>query len=220
MNFTDPTLLARTYRDPIAQAGLIIDLIPIYAVLALGWGAAPLVLLYWLENLVIGAVTLARLLAAGAGKGVLGFGGALFLGAFFTFHYGMFCFVHGQFLAAFAGLEGEGLLPPPNLIAAAMGAAPAMPAFVSLIAAWQAFVFVYDYLGRGEFLGADPNREMMGPYGRVIVLHIGIFAGAAAMAALGEPMIGVLSLILLRAVWGVFLATLRRRRLDRTVAAT
>ena len=45
----DPALLSRTYRDPLAIFGLVVDLLPIFAVLTLGWGAAPLVFLYWLE---------------------------------------------------------------------------------------------------------------------------------------------------------------------------
>ena len=40
------------------------------------------------------------------------------------------------------------------------------------------------------------------------------FAGAFAMAAIGEPMWGILALILLRALWGVFLTVRRRSRID------
>ena len=50
LNFLDPNTLARTYRDPVAIVILAVDLFPIWAVLTLGWGAAPLVFLYWLEN--------------------------------------------------------------------------------------------------------------------------------------------------------------------------
>lgn len=67
---------------------------------------------------------------------------------------------------------------------------------------------------RGEYRESSIDQEMMKPYGRVIVLHIAIFAGAFAMAALGEPLWGVLALILLRAVWGVFLSVRRRLQID------
>jgi hypothetical protein len=36
-----------------------------------------------------------------------------------------------------------------------------------------------------------------------LLSHIGIFAGAAALFLLGQPMLGVLALIVFRAVWGV-----------------
>ena len=42
--------------------------------------------------------------------------------------------------------------------------------------------------------------EMFAPYGRIVVLHFGIFAGAGALFLLGQPMVGVLALILFRAV--------------------
>ncbi|MCF6328903.1 MAG: DUF6498-containing protein, partial [Henriciella sp.] len=58
------------------------------------------------------------------------------------------------------------------------------------------------------------QQEMMAPYSRIIVRHIGLFVGMAALIAFGEPMLGILALILLRAIWGVFLTTRRRLRLD------
>ena len=45
--------------------------------------------------------------------------------------------------------------------------------------------------------------EMFAPYGRIILLHFAIFAGAGALFLLGEPMIGVRGLIALRALFGV-----------------
>ena len=59
--FLDPSLIARTYRDPLAWLSLATDLVPIAAILVFGWGATPLVALYWLENLIIGAYTVLRL---------------------------------------------------------------------------------------------------------------------------------------------------------------
>lgn len=216
MNF-DPALLARTYRDPIAAFGLIVDLIPIYAVLALGWGAVPLVFLYWLENVVIGAATISRMLLAGVLGGIVVLIGALFLSVFFTFHYGMFCFVHGIFLMTFAeiGAGGSpGFLSPVGLIDYALQAGPSMLGFVALIAVFNLAVIVNDDLFNGQVGTGSINEIMMAPYGRVIVLHVGIFAGAGALIALGQPMIGVLALILLRVAWGVFMSVRRRQRLD------
>lgn len=218
--FLDPSLLARTYRDPVSWAALGIDLIPVYGVVILGWGAAALVMLYWLENLVIGLMTLARMFASGATGGVIGLFGTLFFAAFFTFHYGIFCFVHGEFLNTFAAISdpehfSTDFHGPLALINSALSAAGHMKVFVGLILAWQIFLFLWDYLRRGEYLESDPHQEMFKPYGRIFVLHFAIFAGAAAMVWLGQPMWGVLGLIGLRAVWGVVLSVNRRLRLDR-----
>ena len=47
---------ARALRNPIVLTGLAVDLAPIYGVLAWGWGAAPLVLIYWSENVITGVM--------------------------------------------------------------------------------------------------------------------------------------------------------------------
>jgi len=213
----DPSMLARTYRDPVAQVSLAVDLIPVFAVVTLGWGAAPLVFLYWLENLIIGAVAIARMLAASVRFPIVGIFGVLFLCAFFVVHYGMFCFAHGTFLVMIANgfVEQEATqLAPMGVIAEALSSGPQMAFFVAAIAAWQAFLFVYDFILKGEFREANPGKEMVAPYGRIVLLHLALFAGMFGALALGDPMLGVLGLILLRAVWGMFLSVRRRMRLD------
>src|SRR6185295_20195441 len=75
---------------------------PVAGVVFWQWGVAALVVLYWLENLVIGSVTVPRILVSSVSRGKLSgiFGGILNSG-FFTFHYGMFCLCHGAILMAF-----------------------------------------------------------------------------------------------------------------------
>ena len=217
LNFLDPNTLARTYRDPIAWLILAVDLFPIIAVLTMGWGAAALVFLYWLENLIIGAATLAKMTATSLKNGPGGLVGMAFLGPFFFIHYGMFCFVHGVFVSLFANLSSgtePGFPSPFGLIDQALNSGPNMTTFILAIIAVQIILFAQDYILRGEYRESSVDKEMMAPYGRIIVLHFGVFAGAFAMAALGEPMIGILALILLRALWGVFLTVRRRMRLD------
>lgn len=216
-SFLDPNTLARTYRDPISWIILAVDLFPIWAVLTLGWGAAPLVFLYWLENLIIGAVALARMTAASVKDSPLGLIGMAFLGPFFVVHYGMFCFVHGVFVNVFAKMNTSAdpdFPTPVGLIGEALNSGANMPTFVLVIIALQIFLFVQDFMLRGEYRQTTINKEMIEPYARIIVLHFGIFAGAFAMAAIGEPMWGILALIGLRALWGVFLTVRRRIRLD------
>jgi hypothetical protein len=217
LSFLDPNTLARTYRDPIAWLILAVDLFPIIAVLTMGWGAVALVFLYWLENLIIGAVTLAKMTATSMRDGPGGLIGMAFLGPFFFVHYGMFCFVHGVFVSVFARLSSDttpGFPTPFSLIDQALASGPNMTAFILAIILVQIILFLQDYIWGGEYRESSVDKEMMAPYGRIIVLHFGIFAGAFAMVALGEPMLGILALILLRALWGVFLTVRRRLRLD------
>lgn len=217
LNFLNPNTLARVYRDPMAWVILAVDLFPIIAVLTMGWGAAALVFLYWLENLIIGLVALARMIAASVSESLAGLIAMAFIGPFFIVHYGMFCFVHGVFVSVFANISDGGTpgFPTPlGLIQEALASGANMPTFVFAIIAVQVVLFVQDYILRGEYLTASVDKEMMAPYGRIVVLHIGLFAGAFALVALNEPMIGILALIFLRALWGVFLTVHRRLRLD------
>ena len=80
-----PAALAQAYRDPVSWIVLAVDLFPIVAIFQFGWGAAALVMLYWLENLVIGLVTLLRIFAAAAGNGASAIVGAIVFGGFFAF---------------------------------------------------------------------------------------------------------------------------------------
>ncbi|MEH6807999.1 MAG: DUF6498-containing protein [Hyphomonas oceanitis] len=212
--FLDPSLIARTYRDPLAWLSLATDLVPIAAILVFGWGATPLVALYWLENLIIGAYTVLRL----GGAAVVSFinlATALFMIPFFTFHYGMFCYGHGLFIRSFAGGEGNGGgAAPMDLVAWALGSGEGMLWFVGLIIVTNAVFFLVDYIGRGEFRRTDPPAEMFAPYGRIVTLHVAIILGAFIAIATDQRLLGVLILIAIRVIFGIVLSLLRRMKLD------
>lgn len=214
--FLDPAELARAYRDPLSWVSLGVDLLPVAAVIAFGWGATPLVALYWLENLVIGVFTVARMIGSGiANLGNLA--AALFLGPFFAVHYGGFCYGHGVFLATFAG---ERNFPSPQgLIQWAIGTAPEMVWFVAAIVIVSLLYYIFDFIGRGEYRRTSPAQEMAPPYGRIFTLHVAIILGAGLAFGLGQPLLGVLLLILIRVVFGVIMTVRRRRRRDALVAA-
>ncbi|MEM9667789.1 MAG: DUF6498-containing protein [Pseudomonadota bacterium] len=200
--------LRRTLADPLAIGTLIVNLIPIFAVVVLGWRAVPLVFLYWLENLVLGLVTLARMTATAGKDGPAGLSIMAVTGPFFIAHYGMFCFVHGVFLATFATFNGDAgpgdFFSPIAVLNAALTSGSGMGIFIGLIALWQAAVFAIDYIGSGQYRRTDVQKEMMAPYGHIIVLHVALILGGGLLMIFGEPMVGVLALILLRVAWGVF----------------
>ena len=204
-----PDQIRRSFASPFTWGQLAVDLLPIYSVLALGWGAAPLVVLYWMVNAVIGVATLARMLTIGAVAGVIALAGTLFLAAFFTVHYGLFWFGHGIFVLLLAGDSPSADPGPVQLFQTGLAFAPAMAAFVAVYAAWEVVNYMRA-LSVGEFRRADLGQEMFSPYGRVIVLHVGIFAGAFALMAIGDPAIGVIGLILLHAAWNQFMSIRRR----------
>jgi hypothetical protein len=183
------------------------------------------VVLYWLENVVLGGFALVRLISAGflgpvkpAGGPVtpeldraiakaewpLRIGATAFMGPFFVVHYGMFCFVHGIFvmhLLAAAGPSGDVADDPVALINAALGAAPGMIWFVAAIAGWKFVLLALFFFGRGDVRRSSISEEMIAPYGRIVALHVAIFAGAFGLALLNEPMLGVLALAAAKALF-------------------
>lgn len=214
-SFFDPDLIARTYRDPLAVVVLLVDLLPIIAVLAFGWGATPLVALYWLENLVIGVFTVLRMIATLAGNFANVFA-VLFIVPFFTLHYGMFCFGHGVFIQALATSGSTSGTPDmPGLVNWAMQSGQGMVWFMVAIIVINLALYGADYLMKGEFRDANPMVEMFAPYGRIVTLHVAILLGAVLAIAANEPLLGVVFLILLRVVFGVIVSAIRQRKLDR-----
>ncbi|MDZ4760102.1 MAG: DUF6498-containing protein [Alphaproteobacteria bacterium] len=210
MKLLDGAYWARALRSPTVLVGLAVDLAPVYGVLAWGWGAAPLVMLYWLENLLAGVMTLPRIVVSGANYGPFGLLGGMFLSAFFIFHYGLFCAVHGTFLlvffSMFSGLENGMPFEPmdiPGMVRLALTSGLHMNWVLALTFAFQVFVLAWQFGLKGDWKTTNPMAEMMAPYARIVVLHIGIFAGAGALILLGDPMIGVLALIIFKTIWGV-----------------
>ncbi len=200
----------RALTQPLVLVGLAVDLFPIYGVFAFGWNAVPLVMLYWMENIIAGVLTVPRIFISGATFGTAGVLLGAFMSVFFVFHYGLFCAVHGTFLMVFISF-GNGTMteqPPIMMDVFAMfqyglTSAPHMDLFIYAIIAFQLIVMIWEFGIKGEWKETNPMAEMFAPYGRIIVLHLAIFGGAFALFALGQPMIGVLALILFRAVYGI-----------------
>lgn len=214
--FFDPAELARAYRDPLSWVSLGVDLLPIIAVFAFGWGAVPLVALYWLENLVIGVFAILRMIGTVAANAANAFG-AVFMVPFFTVHYGGFCYGHGIFISMFAGQDD--FPSPEGLLRWALGTAPEMIWFVAAIVAVSLLYYVVDFFGRGEYRRTGLDQEMASPYGRIVTLHVAIILGAGLAFGLGQPLLGVILLIFIRVVFGIIMTLRRRRKRDARVEA-
>lgn len=174
---------------------VLLNAIPLYGVFNWGWKSFDLIFLYWLENLVIGAIMILRMLVRSYSHAVELII-PLFLVPFFTFHYGMFCFVHGKFVV---GLFGKGLQPDlagmdiPEIIAPMIEARHLFWPLMGLLA-YQLIDWARDISQRG--LGSDGIKDLTtAPYRRIVVLHITIIGSGFALGMLNEPLAGLLLLI-------------------------
>jgi hypothetical protein len=188
---------------PIAIT-LLINLLPALSVVAFGWGVFTLVLLYWIENVVIGGFNVLRILTAGFAKGRTGVVAGLMFAPFFIFHYGLFCIVHGVFIVMLfgGGLMGE---PPPfatmglwDYLIALPHNDPALFWNVILLFGFQIFLFLRYWIGDELWRKADLVTQMFAPYPRLIVVHLTILIAGLPVVLLGQPVIAVLSLALLK----------------------
>jgi hypothetical protein len=179
------------WRSPSAWILICANLFPLYGVFVLGWSVYPLLLLYWIENVIIGMSTVLRMLTADPDD-VAAWAGKLFLVPFFCFHFGMFTLVHGALLNGFFGPATHAHGMPLAIAAQFANARQAMATFhlgwqVFLIALSHALSFTLNYIGRGEYRRASLPALMGAPYGRVMIMHAVVLFGGLVVQAFHSP---------------------------------
>ena len=183
---------------PSALALLLANAVPLLGVLFSHWTVFSVVLLYWCENVVVGAFNVLRMLCAQPRNAPL-WAGKLFLIPFFMFHYGMFTFVHGIFVFTLFGgglAHADRSLTPRGLLDALQQAGLGY-AVLALVAS-HGVSFFHNYLGGGEYSRVGLDRLMTRPYARVVVLHLTILGGGFLVLLLRSPLPALLVLIALK----------------------
>ena len=190
----------QTWYSPSSLALIASHLLPLWGVLEWGWPVFPLLVLFWMENVVVGVLCVARMVLVDPVDPVLWIA-KLFLIPFFCLHYGMFTGIHGWIVfRLFGGAEygrmSGGWLPvhPAERAIASYGLwLPLM-----CLAASHLFWFMWDYILRGGYRRAALTRLMGQPYGRVFVLHLTIIFGGWAVMLLGSPVWALVVLIAIK----------------------
>ncbi|MCC7519382.1 MAG: hypothetical protein IT578_09385 [Verrucomicrobiae bacterium] len=194
-------------RRPSAVALVAANLVPLYGALFLGWETFPVLLLFWVENVIIGVFNVLKILFAGQGHLT-----KVFLLPFFCVHYGIFTMVHGVFVIGFFG-GAFGLGTPVPTLAAVQHLMEQQHLAWAVFGLFlsHAISFVLNYLRGGEYRQANPAALLMQPYGRVIVMHLTILLGAFILAALRTPTVALVLLVGLKLALDLR-AHLRERR--------
>ena len=202
-----------------SQFALVIaNLVPLAGVIWFDWRVFDVLILYWVENVVIGIINVLRMLACRGGlTGIraVDSGGRLFLIPFFAVHYGFFCFGHYTAVVSF--------FDDP-----ASGASAGMPALlwesglwvgVAAIAISHLVSFGFNFIGRGEYLRTSLTELMHRPYGRIVVMHLTVIGGAFLMAMFGNPLWMLVLLIALKVGFDLGLHRRERSVFDRAMPA-
>jgi hypothetical protein len=211
-----PVVVASSVRFSLALL-VAANMLPLLGVLFFGWSVFPVMALFWLENVIIGAWNVPRM----ATQLLRGQWGALFLIPFFTVHYGLFCAIHGLFVMGIFGhdqpIPGGKIEASPLAAFTLMGrlieADPALWWAAAGMSASHGVSFLVNFLGSGEWKRVDAGTLMFAPYRRVVVLHFTILAGAGAIGLLGAPVWGLVVLVIIKTVVDAAAHLAERKRL-------
>jgi len=199
------------------------NLLPLAGVLLFGWRAADVVLLYWVENLVVGLLNIPRILIARAESDAPA-GNTLAerlranaqTALFFTLHYGLFCAVHGMALIELFGPEllgGDTLGPDGKRGGALEDSGAALLAMMQrvaqdlLVLAGAAALFgshlvsfFVNYLWQGEYRRVDAGTMMERPYRRIVVVQVFAIGCGALLEYTNSPVAAVAAFVVVKSL--------------------
>jgi len=191
------------------------NVVPLFGVVLFDWDMLAILLLYWIETAIVGAINVLRMIscqnpvilegmievADRRGSEQVGQdfqqesddSHRFFLVTFFIVHYGLFCFVHVSMLVEFFGTGPA----RDQSVGAELGELWHGPFLIAVAAifASRLFSFFANYIGGGEYKSCDLQTLMLRPYGRVVVMHLAIIFGAALGTSIGSPLPTLLILI-------------------------
>jgi hypothetical protein len=72
VKYLRPLASAAVWSSPTVMVLVLANLIPLYGVLAFGWETFPLLLLFWVENVIVGGFNVLKMLLAAPQSGSLG----------------------------------------------------------------------------------------------------------------------------------------------------
>ena len=177
---------------------LAANLVPLYGVFLKGWKVFPVLLLFWIENVLVGIFNVFKMLMASPAKPA-NWIAKVFMIPFFCVHYGGFTLVHGIFVFGLFGgyfTSGAGF-PDESSLFQAVRDYQLVWAILALLLS-HAVSFIVNFIGNGEYKKATPMELMGQPYSRVVILHVTILFGGFVVMLLGSPMLALLILILIK----------------------
>jgi len=189
---------------------------PLAGVLLFDWGLFPVMLLYWLENAIVGYFNVFKIaLARGQDKKRHGQPVSrhaavilkIFMIPFFVVHYGIFWVVHGVFVIALFG-SGFGEADPfaPGRLLDMLGAARSgVLLAVSLFFISHGVSFLLNYIRAGEVRSARLDKLMFLPYGRVVAMHLVLLGGGFFLQFIGQYRVPLALLVIVKTgldLWG------------------
>ena len=182
-------MLAKLLR-PSSIVLVLANLVPLGGVFLLDWQVFDILMLYWAENIVIGAINVLRMAVTRQGE-------KWFLMPFFVVHYGFFCFGHLAAVTALFGSTTGTAVAWQYFFGLPLEAVWKSPLWMAIaaIAISHLVSFFSNFIAGEEFRRTSASDLMKRPYGRIIVMHVAIIIGAALIEWLGSPVMMLVVLV-------------------------
>ena len=209
------------------KALTVANLVPLLGVFLLDWDAAAVVLLYWIENLIVGFFNIFRMILVKVKRPSRQFQ-KLFMIPFFCIHFGGFCAAHGFFLLTFFKIGTDtdffahettwaGPLVFIQLLFSVItrlweSRPPGLewPTLGLLVS--HGISFVWNYVIGKEYLSLTLGELMSRPYKRIVLMHVAIIAGGVPIMMIGSPVPLLCILIFLKTGMDIWLHAKSHRK--------
>jgi hypothetical protein len=201
MSRTDANKPSWFSSPPVGLQPLVIavaNLAPVIGVFYFDWEVFTILLLFWLENVIVGFFNVLKLRLVPPDVGTVSTAKTQAAGIpFFIMHYGMFMAGHGLFVVVMF-LKPES---PGDFVAAMAGRWFTLAAALLSLIAEHGYAYHFDFIRTGAYKKPSKIPQFMKPYGRLAIMHVTIILGGIGAQELGSPRPALLLLIGLKTLF-------------------
>jgi hypothetical protein len=184
-----------------AIALILANLVTVYGVIFYQWDFTNILLLYWCESLIIGVMTIIKMIVANPGVNANHF---VKLAAipFFMVHYGGFMAGHFVFLMLLTTFLRTGVNGGPFmelLDDTSLHLIAVTPAIISLCGS-HLFSLIANYFGKKEYVTRTVMQLFGSPYKRIFVMHLTLLFGVFIAFTFGKNLGVVILFVCLKTI--------------------
>ncbi|HCC22632.1 TPA: hypothetical protein DF272_00430 [Candidatus Falkowbacteria bacterium] len=172
---------------------LLSNLLPLAGVLFWDWNVGSILLLYWIENIIIGLFNIPRMIKKPLGKSrdkyVSDSTVKTFIIVFFILHYGLFCLSHYYFISlimefARTKIEFANIFFP-----------------VAALIVSHGLSYFNNFIKNREYLRGSIQKQMKAPYSRVLATTFVVVFGGTVSFFLAEPLTALVALVIIKTIF-------------------
>ena len=191
---------------------VLANLIPVIGILFFDWDVFRILALFWLENVFIGLFAIVKLTVS---RSYHEYREGLFVPLFFLVHYGGFMAGHAMVILVMYTNQFEEAArtaPLDQFLAQFLKDFSWLAAAALFFS--HAWSFVANFLGNDEKKQLTVRGAMTLPYRRMVITHVALLVGGFFLVEKGQPLVGVILLVILKIALDVMFHINEHRRLS------